>query len=233
MKKKQTCLLLPGVAALLLFVLWTVLVGHVDVAAIGPRGSSVGFSTFNGFVHRHIGVRMPLYTVTDWMGLLPLCFILGFAALGLVQWIRRKSIRRVDADILLLGVFYLAVLAVYLFFERVVVNYRPVLIDGCLEASYPSSTTMLALCVLPTAILVLRPRIRCAPLRRAVTCLLAAVTAFMVAGRLLSGVHWATDIIGGLLCSAGLVMLYAAAARRFPPRSCPAAPPAGTDPRCG
>jgi undecaprenyl-diphosphatase len=30
----------------------------------------------------------------------------------------------------------------------------------------------------------------------------------MVVGRMLSGVHWASDIIGGILLSLGLIMLY-------------------------
>ena len=102
------------------------------------------------------------------------------------------------------------VLAAYLLFEKFAVNYRLVLIDGFLEASYPSSTTMLTLCVIPTAMLQLRRRIPRAGLRRVILWMLGIFTAFMVVGRLLSGVHWLTDIVGGALLSAGLVALYAA-----------------------
>ena len=128
------------------FALWTVLVCIVDVQAIGPRGSEVGFATLNDWVHGLTGVNMTLYTVTDWLGLVPIAVAFGFGIFGLVQWIRRKSLRAVDRSILALGGFYVAVMAVYLLFETVVINYRPVLIDGYLEASYPSSTTMLVLC---------------------------------------------------------------------------------------
>lgn len=96
------------------------------------------------------------------------------------------------------------------FREKVVINYRPVLIDGVLEVSYPSSTTMLALCVIPTAMMQLKSRIKRSAVRRVVLVILAAFAAFMVAGRLISGVRWLTDIIGGVLLSAGLVTLYAA-----------------------
>ena len=133
---------------------------------------------------------------------------------GLVQLIRRKSLLKVDRDILILGGFYIVVLAAYLLFETVVINFRPVLIDGKLEASYPSSTTMLALCILPTAMMQLKTRIRGDAVRRAILGILAAFTFFMVVGRLISGVHWLTDIIGGVLLSVGLVMLYAFAAKR-------------------
>ncbi len=193
------------------FVLWTVLVRTVDVHPIGPTGSSVGLASINRWVHQQTGVSITLYTVTDLLSLIPFACILGFAVLGLMQWIQRKSLLRVDTDILLLGGFYLAVAAVYLFFESIVINYRPILIDGVLEASYPSSTTVLVLCVMPTAMMQFRRRIRSSMLRRFVCMLSGAFLAFMTVGRLISGVHWITDIIGGILVSCGLVLLYDAA----------------------
>lgn len=201
-------------AAILLgaFALWTAAVCHLDVRPIGPRHSSVGFAALNGFVHRLTGVHMALYTLTDWLGLIPLAFMLGFAVLGLVQLIRRKRLCRVDRSLLVLGGFYLLVMAAYLLFESFVINYRPVLIEGYLEASYPSSTTLLVLCVIPTAMMQLTARLHRPSVRRTVLVLLTAFIVFMVVGRLLSGVHWLTDIIGGILLSAGLVMTYAAAA---------------------
>ena len=190
------------------FVLWTLLVRFVDVRQIGPDGSSVGFASMNGCFHALTGVRMELYAVTDWLGLVPLVFIIGFALLGLVQWIQRKHLLQVDRSILVLGGFYLVTMGAYLLFEIVVINYRPVLIGGILEASYPSSTTMLVMTVMPTAILQLQTRIRHKVFRGCVIVLIAGFTVFMVIGRLLSGVHWLTDIIGGLLLSAGLVTMY-------------------------
>lgn len=190
------------------FSLWTLGVCFVDVQTIGPRASAVGFGALNRFVHTLTGVNMTLYTITDWLGLVPIGVALGFAVLGLVQWIRRKSIRKVDADILLLGGFYIAVIGAYLFFETVVINYRPVLIAGFLEASYPSSTTMLVMCVMPAAMLQLKNRIQNKALKQWITGIIIAFVAFMVIGRFLSGVHWISDIIGGSLLSAGLVSLY-------------------------
>lgn len=211
---RKTKSLWIGLAFLAAFALWTVLIRFIDVQAIGPNGSSVGFAALNKAVHETIGVHWGLYTVTDWLGLIPIVFVLGFAILGLVQLVRRRSLFKVDRSILVLGGFYIVVMAMYLLFEEVVINYRPVLIDGNLEASYPSSTTMLALCVLPTAMMQLKSRIRHIAVRRAVLVTLGALTAFMVVGRLISGVHWLTDIIGGVLLSVGLVMLYAFAIKR-------------------
>ena len=205
MKKKYLCI---SISSLLAFVMWTLLLCFVDVRAIGPDGSSVGFAALNGFVHEKIGVNMYLYNITDWLGLVPIGVALCFAILGLIQLIKRKSLLRVDRSILALGVFYIIVVAVYLFFEIVVINYRPVLIEGCLEASYPSSTTMLVTCVMPSAAMQAKERIKSKALRQGVIIVIIAFIAFMVVGRFISGVHWITDIIGGALFSLGVVMAY-------------------------
>ena len=149
-----------------------------------------------------------LYTVTDWLGLVPI-FICGcFGMVGLRQWIRRKKLLRVDSDIRLLGIYYLLVISCYLFFEMAPVNYRPILIDGCLEASYPSSTTLLVLSVMPTLKFQIDRRAGSPALRKATTLFVVAFSALMVAGRLVSGVHWATDIVGSVLLAGALFMLY-------------------------
>lgn len=208
MEKKNKKTLVWGAGLLAIFVLWTVLVCLVDVQAVGPEGSSVGFATLNSFVHDLTGVNFSLYIITDWLGLVPFGVAFGFAILGLVQWIKRKSFFKVDRSILALGGFYIVVMSVYVLFEMVVINYRPTLIDGYLEVSYPSSTTMLVMCVMPTAMMQLRARIKNDVLRRCVMVTIAVFTAFMVIGRIVSGVHWITDIIGGAILSTGLVMLY-------------------------
>ena len=192
------------------FVMWTLAICFVDVRAIGPKGSCVGFAVINDFVHTLTGVHLSLYNITDWLGLMPIFVCMGFGILGLVQWIKRKSISKVDYDILVLGGFYTVTIAVYLFFESVVINYRPVLINGFLEASYPSSTTMLVMCVMPTAIMQLESRIKNKVLCNIIVVTIIVFTAFMVIGRLISGVHWFTDIVGGALLSAGLVTMYRA-----------------------
>lgn len=195
------------------FLLWTAVICLVDVRAIGPRGSTVGFAALNRFFHGLTGVHMSLYVITDWLSLIPLGCACGFTMLGLVQWAKRKSLLKVDRSLLFLGGFYLVVMAAYLFFELVAVNYRPVLIEGVLEASYPSSTTMLTLTVMPTAMIQINPRIKRPALRRTAFGSILVFTAFMVIGRLVSGVHWLTDIIGGILLSASLVMAYVSALR--------------------
>ena len=207
MKKNLT----TGIFLSIAFALWTVLIMFVDVQTVGPNDSKVGFATFNTWFHQLTGVHMTLYIVTDWLGLVPIAVCLCFGCLGLYQLIKRRSLFKVDADILLLGGYYILVICGYLFFEMVPINYRPVLIDGFLEASYPSSTTLLVLSVMPTLMFQIKRRSRSKTIKNVVISLVLLFSVFMVIGRLISGVHWATDIIGSVLLSFGLFMLYQSA----------------------
>ena len=200
--------MLAGIGFLTAFLLWTVLIQLVDVQPVGPNATRVGFAAFNLWFHRLIGVHMTLYTITDWLGLIPILICLCFGALGATQMIRRRSLLRVDKDILLLGLYYLLVIFAYLFFEMAPINYRPVLIHGALEASYPSSTTLLVLSVMPTLRFQIGRRAKRPLIRRVTGAFAAAFSAFVVIGRLIAGVHWATDIIGAVFLSAGLFSLY-------------------------
>lgn len=197
-----------GLGLLLAFALWTLLIRCVDVQAAGPMGTRVGFAALNLWFHSLTGVHMTLYAITDWLGLVPIAVCLGFGVLGLIQLLRRKSLRRVDPDLLLLGIYYMLVILGYLLFEAVPINYRPILIEGRSEASYPSSTTLLVLSVMPTLKLQIDRRSKSAGTRKTVGVFVLAFSAFMVIGRLISGVHWLTDIIGAVLLSLGLFFIY-------------------------
>lgn len=208
---KQKLWLLPA-ALWAAFVLFTLLLTCVDVQAIGPQGSAVGFATVNGWAFQLLGVHLLWYHLTDWLGVAAIAIAFGFAVVGLYQWVKRKSIRKVDRHILVLGGFYLLVIGCYLFFEKVVINCRPILMDGNLEASYPSSHTMIVVSIMATASMAFRAL---CPQKKgwclAVDIFAAVVIAVTVMGRLIAGVHWLTDIVGGLLLSAALVVSYWAA----------------------
>ena len=204
-----------GILLLTAFAVWTFLIQTVDVQQIGPRQSAVGFATVNGWFHRLTNVHWMLYTLTDWLGLVPIVVCLLFACVGLAQLVQRRSLLKVDLDILLLGVYYVLVIFAYLLFETIPLNYRPVLIEGILEASYPSSTTLLVLSVMPTLHFQAERRLKNSALRHCIKVLTVLFSVFMVVGRLLSGVHWLTDIVGAILLSGGLFLLYKASVLRF------------------
>lgn len=208
MKTKNTKKFIVSASLLISFVLFSLMVKYIDVKPIGPGESLVGFATLNGWLHNLFGVNMILYHITDWASILAVFITLGFAILGLSQWIKRRSLFKVDRSILVLGVFYIIVFTIYIFFEFFIVNYRPVLVSGILEASYPSSTTMLVMCIIPTAMMQFRRLITNNKAKNIVNASFGIFTGLMVIGRLLSGVHWFTDILGGALLSTGLVMFY-------------------------
>ena len=200
--------LIFGIIFIVAFFVWTLLVRFVDVQQIGPNGSSVGFATLNGAFRDFIGVNMSLYVITDWLSLVPLLIAFGFAVLGLKQLIKEKKLTRVDFSILALGGFYVVVISIYILFEMIDINYRPVLINGYLERSYPSSTTVLVMCIMLTSIMQLKNRIKNKVARWSIIGVMIAFAFFMVIGRVLSGVHWITDIVGGAQVSAGLALIY-------------------------
>lgn len=205
----STLLLFVAAAGLMaVFTIFTLLVLIVDVGGIGPYGARVGFSTLNGSVRDAIGWSRDWYAVSEWLGLLAILTVACFAGLGVWQMIRRKSLLKVDAAIWLLGGLYVLMAGAYLLFEVMVVNQRPILIDGVLEASYPSSHTMLVCTVMGSAIFAVRQIFTAKAVRVTVTAVASVVMLATVVTRLLSGVHWLTDIIGGVLLAAFLVSVY-------------------------
>ncbi len=212
MKENRKKGMMIGIMLLLVFALWTVLIQIVDVQ---PAGSyepqkNVGFAGINTWFHGLTGFSESLYKITDWLGLVPIAVCGCFGIFGLVQLIRRKSLMKVDRDILLLGIYYIIVIVAYLAFEMITINYRPVLVDGLSkpESSYPSSTTLLVLSVMPTLIFQVKRRMADTPARKAIIAATVLFTAFMLIGRLVAGVHWLTDIIGSVILSAGLFIIY-------------------------
>ena len=211
MKKKGIIFFIASGLSFLLFAALTLLVSLVDVKPIGPLGSSVGLASLNSFFAELFGVNMLWHDIAEILGYFILLYVGFFALLGLIQLIKRKKLFAIDRPILLLGLFYVALVAVYAAFEFVVVNYRPILVEGELEASYPSSHTLLAICVVCTAIVALH---KIFGAKKWVICLdavSAAVMAATVVFRSVSGVHWFTDIIAGILLSLALAFLYCGA----------------------
>ena len=208
MRTKGMKNLISGITFVISFVIWTILILILDVQPIGVKGTNIGFATINSWFHSLTGVNMTLYTITDWLGLVPIFICMFFGFVGFIQLIKRKNLLKVDFDIIVLGVYYVIVILCYLIFEMCPINYRPILIYGFMEASYPSSTTLLVLSVMPTLVFQCNQRLKNIILEKFITIFTVAFSIFMVVGRLASGVHWLTDIIGSCLLSAGLFYAY-------------------------
>ncbi len=210
--KNENRLPAMGILLLVFFAVFTFLVKTVDVQAIGPQGSSVGFASLNGALAKG-GYHELWYKLSKYTGYLALAVIGVYGGLGLMQLVKRKDLKKVDRDIIVLGCFYAVVGIFYVLFNKLVINYRPVMLEGELEASYPSSHTMLGLCVFLSAVRMesIAPRGGSSLYKK----VLAALALFLLLTRLFSGVHWFTDILGGALISAGLLCIFGWALDRF------------------
>ena len=190
---------------ILLAVVFTILVKVVDVKQVGVNGTSIGFATLNQYVFKTTGVNMIWYHITDWLGLVPVFMAIVYGIIGFIQLIKRKSLFKVDIEIMILGLFYIIVISLYIFFEKVIVNYRPILMNGFLEASYPSSHTLMAICLCGSSIIV-NKKLFNNKITTFIDGLSVVIIFTTVTGRLISGVHWFTDIIGGMIISIALLM---------------------------
>lgn len=212
-KEKQTLIL--GIFLLLLFFLWSILIQKINVHPIGETNTTVGFATLNYKIHQLIGVHLTMYQITDWLGIIPFLNCAIFAMLGLIQLIKRKSLQKVDCDIILLGVYYVLILVIFLFFQKISLNARPVFINGVAETSYPSSTVLMVVSVMSPSVFQIKRRVQQAKIKKTLVLLINFFMLFMIVGRTISGVHWFSDIAGALLLGAGLYLVYKAIALRY------------------
>lgn len=204
---------IAAIVAGLVFIAFTYAVKTYDVSPIGPAGTEVGFSHINQRIHEQLGFNQTWYDMTDYLGYAVLAVCGIFALAGLVQLIKRRSLLKVDSEILILGVYFVVVMGLYVLFEKLVINYRPVIMEGetMPEASYPSSHTMLVVTVMLAVAIIVGKYFKNEYVVTFMRTMCIFVTVVMVVGRYFSGVHWATDIVGGLLLSFALLLAFYAA----------------------
>ena len=208
MKKRIIKDLILGITLIIMFGVFTLLVMKYDIKNIGVNNTTIGFATLNSWFNKTTGTHLMFYSITDWLELLPLLVCVCFGLIGLKQLLSRKKIFLVDHDILLLGIYYIIVILLYLLFDKMCINYRPILIEGKLEASYPSSTVLLVLCVMLTLTFQINRRVKNDKTKIYLETLNNIYIIFMLFGRIVSGVHWITDIIGSIILALGLFKLY-------------------------
>lgn len=209
MKKKLLfCFTTTGIL-LMLFIVLLVTVLTIDVQPIGPENSRIGLSTMNKAVFDFFKVNMVWYHITDWVSVIAVLVAFCFAFLGLVQLIRRKSIKKVDYNILLLGATYLFVIGCYIMFEFIVINYRPIILGEGLAASFPSSTVFIVVSIMGTAMFEFVRLFKKNKILKIISLILSAsIIAITIIGRQISGVHWFSDILAGILLGAFFTLLY-------------------------
>jgi len=202
--------LIIGLSLIFAFAIFTLLIMTVDLQPIGPEGTYVGFATINGAVERKIGYNNTLYLITEFVGNLVVGTAFYFTAVGAIQLFTRKSFLKVDPQLYVIGGMYILALLLYLVFDKLGVNYRPHISGGeeLLEPSYPSSHTLLCLTFAPAGVILAPRYIKHRRVLFAFETTVSALALFVIIGRMLSGAHWFTDIVGSVLLGGGLIALY-------------------------
>lgn len=196
-----------------ILIVFSILVCTFDVAKVGLQGTSVGFSHLNMEFASEVRYNATFDKITNVFMLIAIMVVAIFGLTGLVQLIKRKSILKVDKAILSLGVVYVVVAVIYILFDKIPVNFRPVMKPGetVLETSFPSSHVLVIVTVLATAVVAVRKLL---PDKKAIAnALLILAPVICVATvilRALSGVHWITDIVAGVLFAVTISEFYVA-----------------------
>ena len=197
---------------LVVTILFSVLTFVVDRKPIGYDGTSVGFSSINGLFAGSFGYNPVMDTLSDIAMYLSFLVVAAFAFIGVMQLIRGKSLSKVDKIIIGLGILYVVVAVLYVAFDKIPINYRPILQPGEteLETSFPSTHTLVICTVLGSGIVAVKRLFKNEMTVRVLKIAFIAIMAIGVCARLFAGVHWLTDIVAGLLFSVTLVSLYTA-----------------------
>lgn len=208
MIKKYMNLIIGG-TLIFLFVIWTLLVKFVDVTNNGLGGTLIGLTSMNEYFNDLIGVNLTLYKVTDYLMYFTLFIAFMFACIAIYQLITRKSFKKIDFQLYILFAFYALVVILFIFFEKVIINYRPVMVEGKVEASYPSTHMLVCIFILLSAAFMSNYLLKdFKVIKNVVITFLFVLLVLNVVGRTLSGVHWISDIIGGCLLSIGLYLIF-------------------------
>lgn len=205
--------LVKGIIILLATIAFTVCLTKVDVKPIGPNNTSVGLSAINQKFR--MDYNETYYKISKYLGYAALLIPVVYAGIGVYQLITRKSFKKVDKKLYYLAIFYVVVLATYILFEKVVINYRPVMLNGELEASFPSSHTLMSLCFAISAILINRNIFKDTTLMAVINTTLFILGASVMVFRFISGVHWFTDIVGATLYALSYLSIFKAFVKEF------------------
>lgn len=211
MPKKKTCItmacLFMGLYIVLLVMLYS-----VDVTFEGVNGSRIGLSGINIPIRDAIGTNMIFYNISKYVGALGIALVGVLAVWFLVRIIREKSLKALTRKEYELGVLYLLTCVLYVVFSKIVINYRPIIKwdEEGPESSFPSTHAMIAVVIFGSFCCIAGNYIKNEKLCKLIRILCVILAVLVIVGRMLSGVHWFTDIVGGVLVALSLVFAYLA-----------------------
>ncbi|MBQ3464767.1 phosphatase PAP2 family protein [Candidatus Saccharibacteria bacterium] len=129
--------------------------------------------------------------------------ILGvFAVLGLIQWIKRKSFKKVDKELRWMPLPLALMAAIYLIFDKVLpkfFDFMPTRPNGSGEPSFPSTHVMVVATIFFLVFMVLPKYVENKTMRIILEILMLAGIILTCIGRVLANMHWPLDVFGGIV----------------------------------
>ena len=207
-KKLKYSIIILGIIGLVnLFFVFLLKVANVKLT--GTYNTSIGLGSINLKLRDLIGTSKAFDIISTIILVIAFLIVAAEIALAIYELVKRKDIEKLDNEIWALSVTYAALAFIFAVFNyALIINVRPVVIDGKLESSYPSTHVLVSLTVFLTGITMTSYLVKDKKLKLGIDIALIALSVLVVITRMLSGKHWFTDIIGGILASGFLYWMH-------------------------
>lgn len=150
--------------------------------------------------------------ITDIILVAALAVFAVFAILGLCQWVKRKSLKKVDKPLLLSLIPLSLMAATFIIFEKfLVLNTRP---NGSGEPSFPSTHTMVVATIFLLTAIILPNYIKSKTARVIMDIVMLLFIILVSVGRVLANMHWVSDVVSGLIFAVIFAVIYYLILRR-------------------
>lgn len=202
MKKFINLYTILGCASLFLFILLMILL-NADKAVIAESGKEVGLSSINNLVKYSYKENLDL--MTDLLFYVTFTVVVFEGCLGIIQLVTRKSLFKVDKEIIIFGISLVVMVVLWLVFDHLLkINVRPI---DANEGSFPSTHVMMAtfLALASHAFICMKYETR---LPKYLSLVLAIIIISTITfGRVACGMHYITDVTGGLFMGLALYFI--------------------------
>lgn len=178
----------------LILLIFTILVSFVDVKIYNVTNTEIGLYSLNKiFLVNSINSNY-INIISNGIFLICLLVIILMLLLITFEYFKTKKINKNNLNFI---IHFLIMVLIWIIFDKIlIINYRPILINGNIEGSYPSTHVMVSTFVL----LFLSDKLKKIFKNDKIFYIISiGLIIIQSISRILLTMHWFTDIIGGLL----------------------------------
>lgn len=178
----------------LILLIFTILVSFVDVKIFNVTNTKIGLYSLNKiFLVNSINSNY-INIISNGIFLICLLVIILMLLLITFEYFKTKKINKNNLNFF---IHFLIMVLIWIIFDKIlIINYRPILINGNIEGSYPSTHVMVSTFVLLFLSDQLKKIFKNDKIFYIISIGLIIIQSI---SRILLTMHWFTDIIGGLL----------------------------------